>query len=182
MLKPSPERRGFQPSQTGTMNCRYLIAPSCRLDRCRLSPESVSFFYSESVIQRVPTKDLEASVQHLGTQLLKPGGAFFVRTDQKDIHAQDHVDTSLWPFEYLKYSDRMYDFLSSEKLNYQNRLRESDFVRLFQDSDLEIVRIHSSLFEEDLDRIDRLKVDARFQGYEKEDLVTRASRIVGRKP
>ncbi len=164
------------------MNCRYVIVPSSRLDRIGLGPEEVSFFYSESVLQRVPTRDLEVSLNYLGRHLLKLGGVFFIRTDQKDIHAQEHVDTSRWPFEFLKYSDRTFALMSSEKLNFQNRLRESDFVTMLEAAGLEVLRVGSSVKDEDVARMDRFNVYSRFEGYATRDLVTSASRFVGQKP
>jgi len=143
--------------------------------------KSIDLFYTMSVLQRIPQKPLFHFINHIGNNLLSQNAAFLVNIDQKDIHTQEHVGNSDWGLEYLKYSDWVWNLLSSEKLNCQNRLRESDFVKLLNISNMSVKKVYSIVEEGDMKRLKGMKLPNRFREYDLRDLATRASIIIGKK-
>ncbi|MEL6430124.1 MAG: hypothetical protein AAFR54_13165 [Planctomycetota bacterium] len=141
-------------------------------------PAGIDVLYSESVLQRIPTRDLFALLQFVRTELLAPGAVSFHRTDQKDINAQEHVNDGIDPLGYLRHSDFVHDRLLSCRFNAQNRLRESDLVRAFEDLGLRTVSLTSTWSEEDLARYADFPFAARFAAHGLRDLVTTASILV----
>lgn len=161
----------------------FLIRPSRDYGRLPVSPGSVDLFYSESVLQRIPERDLSALFGAMASRYMAPGAAFFHRTDQKDIHAQEHVGASgeLWALEYLKFEELFFRTIYSGRLTSQNRLRESDFTALLEKAGLVPDRILSECRSEDVRRMGRLRVASRFADYSMTDLATIATRFVGRR-
>lgn len=162
-------------------NIRYEILPSCDISQTSKTVAPTDLFYSESVLQRIPIRQLARIIQYVSGKMLKQGGAVFARTDQKDIHTQAHVDSEAWGLEYLKYSDCVYHLMSSRKLNWQNRLRESDFVQLFLDSGIDVIHVESYVQEGDMERLKRTRLAKRFRAHDLRDLATRASVLIGNK-
>jgi hypothetical protein len=157
------------------------ISPSCLTDRLAIPPQSIDIFYSDSVLHRIPEKDLALLMKDVGERLIRPGGVCFHRTDQCDINSQSHIDPSLWQLAYLKYPDWYFDTIISGRFNSQNRLRESDFIEHLESSGVRIVWKESVLHEEDLERMRSFKVAKRFRGRSLEDLATVRSTLIGRK-
>lgn len=142
--------------------------------------DKINLWYSESVLHRIPVNSLEESTTHICKNLLADNAYFFHRLDQKDINAQGHVDKSLWKFDYLKYSDFVYDKIITCRFNSQNRLRESDFIQLFKKNGLEILEVQSYIKEEDLDRMKTFIPAPRFETHTLKDMATAASIIIGK--
>lgn len=163
-----------------TIQCQFYKRTAANITDINLE-NKVDIWYSESVLHRVPIKDLEATTHHIAANLLATDAYFFHRLDQKDINAQGHLDKSLWKFDYLKYSDFVYDNIISCRFNSQNRMRESDFIKLFKKNGLETLEVQSYVKEEDLERMKNFKVAAKFKDYDLRDLATAASLIIGKK-
>ena len=163
------------------LNVTALISRSCLTDDLDIPPESVDVFYSDSVLHRIPEKDLAVLLKDVGERLMRPGGVCFHRTDQCDINSQPHIDPRLWRLAYLKYPDWYFDTIISGRFNSQNRLRESDFIELLESSGVRIACKESVLHKEDLERMRTFKVADRFRGKSLEDLATVRSTLIGRK-
>jgi hypothetical protein len=157
------------------------ISWSCLTNHFDIPPGSIDLFYSDSVLHRIPEKDLALLLKDVGERLMHPGGVCFHRTDQCDINSQPHIDPSLWRLAYLKYPDWYFETIISGRFNSQNRLRESDFIELLEAAGVRIVWKESVLHEEDLERMRSFKVAARFRGRSLEDLATVRSTLIGRK-
>lgn len=162
------------------LNVVYAAEPAEHWTSVEVPPNSIDLVYSESLLQRLPTERLRDIMSASVRQWLRHEGGFFHRTDQKDIHALSHADANRWPLEYLKYPDWLFDIFLNGSLMYQNRLRESDFVRLFEECGLSVEYVESLCLPEDVDRVRSMDVAARFEGYSATDLATRSSRFIGR--
>ncbi len=140
----------------------------------------VDLFYSESILQRIPIQHLEDLFGVVSAHL-NAEGVVFHRTDQKDINAQSHVDQGLWDFYYLRYSDSFFNLFMSGKFNSQNRLRESDFLKLLEQSGMIPVYLESHYSKADLEKLKDFQVAQRFRGKTLEDLAVKHSKIICRK-
>lgn len=161
------------------IQCQFYKRTSANITDMSLE-HKIDLWYSESVLHRIPVKPLEASIAYICRNLLAEKAYFFHRLDQKDINAQGHVDKSLWKFDYLKYSDFVYDNIISCRFNSQNRLRESDFVQLFKKNGLTVLDVQSYIKEEDLERMKNFTPAPKFEKYTLEDMATAASIIIGK--
>ena len=162
------------------LKVRYLTVQSSEYDRLPLDAGSVDFFYSESVLQRIPERHLGALLKR-ARELMSPSAVFFHRTDQKDINAQDHLDSTRWHLAYLSYSGFVFNTFLSSKLNSQNRLRESDFLDLFNGAGLKVAYVESTVRSSDMERMRGFQVDHRFRGKALEDLCTIATKFLGQR-
>jgi hypothetical protein len=100
-----------------------------------LDGESIDFVTSTDVCEHIPEGDL-AQIFHECARLLRPGGAISCRIDLQDHYA--YFDPSLSRYHFLRFSDRAWRLVNSP-LHFQNRLREPDYLRLVQDTGLELV-------------------------------------------
>jgi hypothetical protein len=172
---------GTLPEALRQLNVTALVSRSCLTNRLDIPSASIDVFYSDSVLHRIPEGDLALLLQDVGQRLLRSGGVCFHRTDQCDINSQSHIDQSLWRLAYLKYPDWFFDRIISGRFNSQNRLRESDFIKLLESSEVRVIFKESVMHKEDLERMETFRVAKRFRGKSLEDLATVRSTLVGRK-
>jgi len=144
-------------------------------------PKSIDLFYSDSVLHRIPERDLALLLKDVGERLMRPGALCFHRTDQCDINSHPHIDPSLWRLAYLRYPDWYFDAIISGRFNSQNRLRESDFIALLESAGIWILFKDSVIHGEDLERMRTFKVADRFREKSLKDLATVRSTLIGRK-
>lgn len=163
------------------MNVSYLVEHSSGYGRLPIEHGSIDLFFSESVIHRIPTKHLEQLMSLVGTSLMTEDAVFFHRTDQKDINSLDHVDQGLWGLNYLRYSDFVFDWFLSGKLNSQNRLRESDFLDIINISGMTCVHVESFMRSADLEKLKGFDLADRFKSKDPEDVAISASKFIGRR-
>lgn len=161
------------------LSVKAYIVDNCDVRKVEIDEKSIDFFFSESVLQRIPTVDLCEIMNHVGAKLMHCDGVFFHRTDQKDINSMDHVEGGLWPLEYLKYSDFVFHTFYSTRFNNQNRLRESDFIRIFEVANLHLREVHSFFYSKDIQRVEQAKLAHCFKGKCLEDVAIRHSKFIG---
>ena len=92
-----------------------------------------------------------------------------------------YFDESLPRHHFLKHSDAVWR-LANPPLHYQNRLRASDYLALFEESGLEIVeRELQPAKPEEREQVKAMKVAERFRGYGFDDLTMRGATVVALK-
>ncbi|MFK5950588.1 MAG: hypothetical protein QM500_17690 [Methylococcales bacterium] len=95
-------------------------------------PHSVGqgLYYSDSVLQRMKNKDLIAYINN--SKKMLPECCYHLHViDSKDFFSIGK-ETVVPPLYYLKINSLLWDFLTCKKLNYQNRLRVSEFKKIFE--------------------------------------------------
>jgi hypothetical protein len=99
------------------------------------------------------------------------------------IDMQDHfsyVDGRLSPYNFLRFSSRTWRLLTCG-VNYQNRLRYPDYLRLFAAAGLEIVAEEvTQPTNGDLEALARIELAPEFRSYASDDVATRALAVVVR--
>lgn len=162
------------------LNAKFYKSKSCMTTNLPISKE-VDLFYSESVIHRIPIKALTENIKYISTHILADTACSFQRTDQRDINNRGRIDTQLWHLKYLKYSDFVYNNLICSRFNYQNRWRESDFIKLLEKNGLKTIFKKSFTEKEDVEKMKKFKVHKKFTHYTLQDLATSASIIISKK-
>jgi hypothetical protein len=81
---------------------------------------------------------------------------------------------------FLRHSDRVWRLFAINQLDYTNRLRHSDYLRLLNEQGF-VITIDDSLPDEHaMEQLRTLPLDARFENYSVADLATLTSYIVAK--
>lgn len=131
----------------------------------RLNLPPVDFIFSNTTLEYVPAAKLPGLFAEL-KRACAPGAVmshFIVLGD----HCAD-FDKSITPFNFLKYSPSVWRFYNNS-LNYQNRLRLSDYRRLHQSAGFRVLaEQHDEGRRSDLDG---LRLAKEFRSYPREELL-----------
>lgn len=147
------------------------------MDRSDIDAASVDLFYSDSVLEFVEPRDLATLVRH-ARRFLKSSGRCFHVVDCFDSHAG--TDTRIPPFGYLAWPEPVWNLLTSKYLNYQNRWRMPQFVRLFENQGFSVRSVSPVVHAEDMAYVQRrLSGAARFPDMSVEDVATRSFLLTG---
>lgn len=160
--------------QLQALGIEYL-AP-CDARRTGLPSDSVDFISSTFTLEHIPAEDIAAILTESG-RLLRPGGVMSSAIDLQDHYS--YFDSSITPYNFLKFNDRTWRLVNSP-MHYQNRLRLSEYERLFRDAGLvpkERTPIGPTPAE--LATVDSLELAPRFQFWpDREDLAVRGVTLV----
>lgn len=137
------------------------------------------FMSSTSTLEHIPPDDIESILREC-YRILAPGGVLSLLIDYQDHWS--YFDQSISAYNFLKYDQKQWKRLNPE-LNYQNRLRHSQYISLIARTEFEIVKeIAHPPSPKEADALDRLTVHSDFGALSKEDLLVSGSEIVLRKP
>jgi SAM-dependent methyltransferase len=170
---PLPSGRQFVPALASAYGIEYR-AP-CDARRTGLASASVDCVTSTFTLEHIPEADIAAILREC-TRILRPGGLVSFMTDYQDHYS--YFDRSITRYNYLRFSDREWRRFNPP-LHYQNRLRHSDYVGLFQAAGLEVLeenchRANSGHLAE----LQSVPLADRFHRYDYEDLAVRSSHVV----
>lgn len=128
---------------------------------------SVDFVSSTNTLEHIPAADMVAILRE-SARLLRPGGAMSFRVDMQDHSA--YSDTNVSIYNYLRFTEKRWKLYSSA-LAYQNRLRLTDYRRLFAEAGLETVsEVVSWPSEDELAILGGIELAPQYEGYPPEEL------------
>ena len=159
-------------------NISYLApADACDLD---LPDQQFDCHCSNSTLEHFPPKSLHRMLE-MAKRLLKPGGLCVHRIDLADHFASS--DPSISTVNFLKFDKETHGRHSSA-LMYLNRLRVSDYRRIFEHSGFDILAVDTSVDMRALKLIERgaLQLAEPFRNMEATNLATKTAVIVARCP
>lgn len=147
-------------------NIQYLAtADAANID---LPDESVDYHISTTVFEHIPGEDIERILKE-AKRILKKDGIAVHFIDLSD-HFQ-HQDKRITRINFLRYSDKEWDKIAGNQFAYCNRLRASDYFRLFEESGFDVCRKE---VQEDKKARESMRngfvVDERFRDYSVDDL------------
>lgn len=160
------------PEALGLMKVRY-HAPSV-LYNTTLPDDYFDLFYSHSVLQRICPQDLYRCL--IKARKCLRNGAYGLHV----IHHSDHNarhDRKLNSMAYLQYGNA-YDWLQSKQFNYQNRLRHSEFIGVFQECGFKVVG--EEVTRADVAFVGKMKLAKRFHGIPIDDLAIKRTQLICR--
>ena len=135
-----------------------------------LAPRSVDYFYSMSCLEHVPVDDIGRILREIKRIATDDATMGF------SIGYHDHYatsDKSISKCNFYRFSDRQWRFWNPRR-QYQNRLRHSDFERMFAEFGI----LQNERFLAAESELDGLPIDPRFAHYSRQDLLTLSGRFL----
>lgn len=156
------------------MNCNYL-APYDLLDN-DIPAHSFDIITSRAVLEHIsPT--IVNNVFKEFYRLLRKNGAMCHMIDNSDHW--EHNDKTISRLNFLKYGQRTFNFISSmNPLDYQNRLRHSEYMKMLKTAGFKIIKDESLPDKEALNLLDLLKIHPDFTSFTMDDLAILSSYLV----
>lgn len=164
--------------QLAGLRCTRIVTRSPR--RPELATGSVDLVYSNSVLQRVTPDDLAALTAEWARAIKREGRTFHI-VDTKDFHSI--TDPRVPELGYLRWGSGLWRLATSRYLNYQNRLRSPEFVRLFEAAGLEAAVTERLVTPENVAYArEHFASDPRFRKMTLEELATTQTKLGARVP
>lgn len=138
---------------------------------------SLDVIVSRTVLEHIPPDVLEGYMRQF-RRVLRPGGVMCHNVDNSD-HWQ-HQDRSISRLNFLRYEDGLLWRLASASA-YQNRLRHSDYVAMFDRTGWQPILADGPPDEQCLRDLETLPLAARFRDRDPRDLAVLSSNFVLRK-
>ena len=142
--------------------------------RTSLADSSVDIHYSFAVLAHVPEPRLRAIASEAARVLRKGGIAAHL------IGLQDPYNTLNGgrKVNFLRYSERVWSFLSHNRIQYNNRVRASEHTANFVAAGGELLLQEGQMDDKDLTAIRAMSIHDRFAGLEERDLATTRLNLV----
>ncbi len=147
-----------------TYRIKYLAPGDAR--NTGLCPGSVGFFCSTSTLEHIPGRDIRLILAEC-TRIAAPGALLSHVIDYADHY--HYSDAAVSIFNFYRYSERQWRWLNPSN-HFQNRLRHSDFEKMF--CELNWKAVETKTGEAAPDAIQAIKLDPIFNRYETRDLLT----------
>ena len=126
---------------------------------------SIDLVVSNNTLEHIPPHVLEEIVFEF-RRVSAPGAVMDHFVDISDHYA--HFDSSITEFNYLRYGPRTWRLVNN-RLQYQNRLRASDYRRLIESAGLRVIA--EEIERGTPEQLAQITVAAPFHAYAREDLL-----------
>jgi len=147
--------------------------------RSGLPSGSLDFYFSVAVLEHVSIAAVKAMLRE-AYRTLRPGGLTYHVIGMFDHYTS--VDPSITRVNFLKFGDFTWRVIGQNKIHYHNRLRESEFISLFEQAGFEIVDRRSEVDEPSLKALETMRLCPRYRAFDKRDLSTYGAIFTARKP
>jgi len=135
-----------------------------------LPPETVDIHFSVNVLEHIPSAKL-TDIFSEAYRVLKPKGLLWHGVDTSDEFAA--IDPQVTHFNCLKYSALIWRLIGQNKIHYINRLRKSEYLKLFGSTGFKIIKVDALITPEDLTTLEHIRVNRRFRSFDKTELAMR---------
>lgn len=132
-----------------------------------LPAASIDMVFSNSVLEHVPPAAIRLLLAE-NRRILRPGGWAVHCVACNDHYA--HFDRSISFINFLRFNERQWWWWNN-RLNYQNRLRAPDFLRLAEEQELRVVFEARAVRPGTREALKTLPLAPEFRHYSPEDLV-----------
>jgi len=143
---------------------RYLAPGDAR--NTGLNGAYINFFCSTSTLEHIPAADIRLILREC-SRIAATNAVFSHIIDYADHY--HYADASISPFNFYRYSERRWHWLNPPN-HFQNRLRHSDFDKMFSESNWKA--IETKVGTASPDAIRTITLDPLFRRYDASDLLT----------
>ena len=158
------------------LNFNYIAPLDAR--NTKFNSDYFDFVTSTVTFEHIPEQDLYLILIET-YRILKPGGILLLKIDYRDHWA--YFDKSISFYNFLTYSEKEW-VKFNPSIHYQNRLRHKDYLDIISNTNFKIMEDDPELpTQEDLEILEKLKLNSRFKGYNINNLGIKGSQIVLRK-
>ncbi|MCC2645832.1 MAG: methyltransferase family protein [Rickettsiaceae bacterium] len=133
----------------------------------KIPNKSINMIATTDTLEHIPANDLRNILARC-RELCSDDAIISMQVDYSDHYS--HSDTNINPYNFLQYGDKEWR-LYNPSMHYQNRLRHSDYIKLFEQTGFKIVEERSFAPNEAFVLLDSVNLDNKFKGYEKDDLL-----------
>lgn len=139
------------------------------------SDNTFDIHFSNNVFEHIPQETLMHILME-GKRILKSDGIAIHKIDESDHFA--HTDNSITSINFLQFSKKAWKLIAGNQYSYHNRLREKDFIKIFEASKFKISRKVSKVDEKaKLEKINGFGVHKHYSNFTVDELCT-ASTII----
>ena len=139
-----------------------------------LPDRSIDFFYSTGTMEHIPEEELRAILIEC-IRIAAPGARFSFLIGYHDHYGDFDAGITRWNF--YRYSDAQWTKYNPPN-HYQNRLRHSEYARLFTEVGLDILEEERVILEWAEAEFEKVPLAGRFAHYPREDLITVSGRFL----
>lgn len=137
-----------------------------------LPDQSIDYITSTSTLEHIAEPDIPLVLRE-SRRILRPSGRMSMFVDYQDHYS--YADTSISAYNFLQYDDREWARWNPS-LQFQNRLRHSDYLTLFEEAGFEVIDDRPTTGSpEDLDVVRTLALADRFRSQSEQNLGVRNS-------
>ncbi len=147
--------------------------------KTKLNDSSIDFFISKNVFEHIPKSELQDIIIE-ANRIVKPNGLFINHIDYIDHYS--YSDKSINKINFLKYSDKQWNFYAGNKYAYTNRMRHSDFIDLFKILNHQIIEEQPETNNDILEKLNSnlIYLDKKFKDKSCQDLSIMSAWIISR--
>jgi len=139
------------------------------------SDNTFDIHFSNNVFEHIPQETL-GQILLEGKRILRSNGIAIHKIDESDHFA--HTDNSITSINFLQFSKKVWKLIGGNQYSYHNRLREKDFVKIFEANKFKITRKVSKIDEKaKIEKFNGFRVHQDYEKYEVDELCT-ASTII----
>lgn len=159
------------------LRLQYLAPCDCR--RVPLPDGSIDIISSRAVLEHIPPRVIQ-DIFTDSFRLLRPKGIACHFVDNSDHWS--HQDKSITTINFLKLSEAVFRLTCLNSLNYQNRLRHSEYVDFLHGSGFNVLRQYRHVDSKAVAAVQNLAIMERFRRFPAEELATISSYLLSEKP
>ncbi|MFX1521493.1 MAG: methyltransferase domain-containing protein [Promethearchaeota archaeon] len=140
-----------------------------------LEEGSVDLVYSYAVLQAVPEKVIyDLTIE--SKRILKKSGVAYHVIGLHDPYVG--FDKSITRVNFLKYPESLWSFFIKNKISYNNRLREKQYLDIFKECGAKIVWLENKMDPNDIEYLKNMKIDKSFHGMSYEELAVYRTELI----
>jgi hypothetical protein len=140
-----------------------------------LPANSVDIVYSYAVLEHVPPSVAVGITEEARRVLMPEGIAYHA------IGLHDHYsgfDPHVSKVNFLQYPERSWDLFVKNSISYHNRLRERQFLDIFEEHRATILDVTHQIDPDDVERLKTMKVDKQFETMTPEELAVTYTEVI----
>lgn len=164
---------------TGDLKNIYGIEYRAPADARAIEMENGAFdvIVTTDTLEHIPLEDLRLIMQEC-YRLCDKDSIVVMQVDYSDHFA--HTDSRINEYNFIQYGDKHWK-LYNPPMHYQNRLRHSDYIELFNDAGFKIINEESYTPENARQNIKNIVRNSIFSSYKEDDLIkTRGKFVLGK--
>lgn len=143
-----------------------------------LKDNTVDYYFSINVLEHIPPDILKAIVVE-AKRITKTDGLQVHLIDPSDHFS--HSDRNISSINFLKFPEKRHVVLSANRYMYHNRLRASDYYRIFAQAGIKVISKQETVEKDALELLKRgFLVDEKYKDYSPDDLAVTRMGIIGR--